>query len=129
VKRIIIVVALILVAAGGGLLWQYFQAPALPADIASGNGRIEAVQVDIATKIAGRVESVVAQEGDLVTEGQVVATIDTAQLKAQLLRAEAVIASAESQVAAAEASIAQAKAKLILAEQEFCQILHRKRKT
>ena len=93
VKRIIIVVALILVAAGGGLLWQYFQAPALPADIASGNGRIEAVQVDIATKIAGRVESVVAQEGDLVTEGQVVATIDTAQLKAQLLRAEAVIAS------------------------------------
>ncbi|MEM5536037.1 HlyD family efflux transporter periplasmic adaptor subunit [Neptuniibacter pectenicola] len=118
-KRIIIVVALILVAAGGGLLWQYFQAPALPADIASGNGRIEAVQVDIATKIAGRVESVVAQEGDLVTEGQVVATIDTAQLKAQLLRAEAVIASAESQVAAAEASIAQAKAKLILAEQEL----------
>lgn len=87
----------------------------LPEDIAFGNGRIEAVQVDIATKIAGRVEEVLAQEGDLLQPGQLVAKIDAAQL----LRAEADIASAESQAAAAEASIAQAKAQLLLAEQEL----------
>mgnify|MGYP003383007936 CR=1 FL=1 len=51
----------------------------LPEDIAMGNGRIEAVQVDIATKIAGRVESVSAREGDLVRQGDVVAQIDAAQ--------------------------------------------------
>ena len=91
----------------------------LPEDIAMGNGRIEAVQVDIATKIAGRVESVSAREGDLVRQGDVVAQIDAAQLRAQYLKAEADTASAESQAAAAEATIAQARAQLILAEQEL----------
>ncbi|WP_206441568.1 HlyD family secretion protein [Amphritea opalescens] len=118
-KRVIIGVVLLLAVAASWLLWQYFQAPTLPADLASGNGRIEAVQVDISTKIAGRVESISAQEGDLVQPGQTVAMIDTAQLRAQRLRADAQIASAESQVAAAEASIAQAKARLVLAQQEL----------
>jgi len=118
-KQAISSVVLVLVVAGSWVLWQYFQAPALPAGFASGNGRIEAVQVDISTKIAGRVEAVLAKEGDLVKPDQMVAKIDTAQLRAQLLRAEADVASAESQVASAQASIAQAKAKLILAEQEL----------
>jgi HlyD family secretion protein len=91
----------------------------LPDDIAFGNGRIEAVQVDVTTKIAGRVENVLVNEGDLVKFGQKVAVIDSAQLQAQLLKAQADIASAESEVAAAEAAIAQAKAQLVLAEQEL----------
>ncbi len=118
-KRLMIGIVVILAIAAGGLLWQSMQTPGLPADIASGNGRIEAVQVDISTKIAGRVESVLAKEGDLVQAGDVVARIDTAQLRAQRLRAEANIASAQSEVSAAEASIEQAKAKLILAQQEL----------
>ncbi len=118
-KRSITGVILILVAAGGWMLWQSLQKPELPVSIASGNGRIEAVQVDVSTKIAGRVDSVLVQEGDLVKPGQVVATIDTTQLMAERLRAEAEIAGAKSQIAAAEASIAQAKAKLILTQQEL----------
>lgn len=91
----------------------------LPEGIAIGNGRVEAVQVDVTTKIAGRVKTILAQEGDLVEIGQRLAIIDSSQLKAQLLKAEADIASAESQVASAEASIAQTKAQLVLAEQEM----------
>ncbi|MEO9530548.1 HlyD family efflux transporter periplasmic adaptor subunit [Roseibium sp.] len=91
----------------------------LPDDIASGNGRIEATQVDISTKIAGRVKEVLAREGDLVEPGETVATIDVAELQAQLLRAEADVASAQSAVAAARASIEEAKARLVLAEQEL----------
>jgi len=91
----------------------------IPPDIAFGNGRIEAVQVDISTKIAGRVEEVIAQEGDLVEPGRTLARIDTAQLRARLLQAQAEIARAESEVAAAKASIAQAKAQLVLAELEL----------
>ena len=112
-------VVLVLAGIGGWLLWQLLQEPALPAGLASGNGRIEAVQIDISTKIAGRVETLSAKEGDLVEPGQALAKIDTDQLQAQLLRAEADIASAESQVAAARASIAQANAERILAEQEL----------
>lgn len=119
VKKVIGGVILALAIIVSWLLWQYFQAPTLPDGFASGNGRIEAVQVDISTKIAGRVEAVLLQEGDLIQPGQIVAKIDTAQLRAQLLRAEAEVASAKSQVASAKASIAQAKAQLILAEQEL----------
>lgn len=91
----------------------------VPEGIAYGNGRIEAVQVDISTKIPGRVSEIFLAEGDLVQPGQKVATIDAAQLRAQLLRAQADVASAQSQVAAAEATIEQAKAQLILAEVEL----------
>lgn len=91
----------------------------LPDGIVSGNGRIEAVQVDISTRIAGRVKDISAEEGDLVHPGQTVAQIDTAQLRAQLLKAQADMASAESEVASAQASIAQMQAQLILAEKEL----------
>ena len=91
----------------------------LPEGVHSGNGRIEAVQVDIATKIPGRVAKVAAREGDLVKTGDLLARIDAAQLQAQLLRSEADVASAESMVAQAEAQIAQANAQLKLAEREL----------
>ncbi len=118
-KRAIAGVGLALVAAAGWVLWQYFQVPPLPAGFASGNGRIEAVQVDISTKIAGRVEAILAEEGDLVGAGQILAKIDTDQLQARLLGAEADIAGAESQFDTAQALIAQAKAQKTLAEQEL----------
>lgn len=91
----------------------------LPEGVVSGNGRLEAVQVDVATKIPGRVASIDAREGDLVRPGELIARIDCAQLMAQRLRAEAEIASARSQVAQAKAQIAQARAQLRLAEREL----------
>ncbi|WP_341217986.1 HlyD family secretion protein [Neptunomonas phycophila] len=118
-KKALILLLFALAVIGGVLIWNNINQPELPSGYASGNGRIEAVQVDVSSKIAGRVEHVIAQEGELVQQGDTLATIDTAQLKAQLLRAKAEVASAESQVASAQASIAQAKAKLTLAQQEL----------
>lgn len=90
-----------------------------PVGIEFGNGRIEAVQVDIATKIPGRVAEVLAAEGDLVEPDETLARIDSAQQRAQLLRAQADIANAESLVAQARAQISQAEAQLKLAEREL----------
>ncbi len=80
-----VVVALAAVAYG----WQWWQSreTALPPDISYGNGRIEADQVDIATKYAGRVQEILAHEGDLVQAGDVLARMDTAQLDAQFAQA------------------------------------------
>ena len=71
------------------------QTPTLPPGFAGVNGRIEAKQVDIATKYPGRIKEVLADEGDTVDEGQVVATMDTEPLEAQLRNAEAKIREAE----------------------------------
>lgn len=118
-SNILIAIVGAVVAGGGYFLFGRSGVEAIPNGIAFGNGRIEAVQVDISTKISGRVREITANEGDLVKPGQTVALIDTSQLQAQLLKATADVASAESQVAAAEASIAQANAQLVLAEQEL----------
>lgn len=118
-KQVISAGVVLVVIAGGWALWENSREPVLPEDLAAGNGRLEAVQVDVSTRIAGRVEEVQAREGDLVQPGQIIATIDTRQLQAQLLQTEANVASAESQVASAHAVIAQAKAKMTLARQEL----------
>lgn len=65
---------------------------ALLLGFATGNGRLEATEVDIATKAPGRLAEVLVQEGDFVDKGQVVAKMDTAVLTAQLKQAEAEVA-------------------------------------
>ena len=83
------------VAAGAaGWVWWQEQQTRLPEHIAAGNGRIEAEEVHVATKYAGRVAEVVADEGDMVEAGQVLARMDTDELDASLDKAEADIARA-----------------------------------
>lgn len=85
----IIAGALLLLAGGGFLLWQSLQVDKLAPGFASGNGRIEATEVDVATKQAGRVEAVRVNEGDMVEAGQVLAQMEAAVLRARLHEAEA----------------------------------------
>ncbi|WP_449229580.1 HlyD family secretion protein [Azospirillum argentinense] len=80
--------ALLIVAVLYGA-WLFLQPAGLPAGLASGNGRIEAVEIDIATKTAGRVEDILVDEGDFVTAGQVLARMDTDVLQAQAKQADA----------------------------------------
>lgn len=83
------IAALVAVAAVLYGLWWILQPEGLPAGLASGNGRIEAVEIDIATKTAGRVEDILVNEGDFITAGEVLARMDTDVLQAQLKQAEA----------------------------------------
>lgn len=108
----------LLIAAG---TWYWFAtlAPSLPEGFAASNGRIEAEQVDVATKYAGRVDEIRVQEGDFVTAGQVLAWMDDAQVKAQIAAAMAEVSRAEQQKAQAEAAIVQREAELDLARREF----------
>jgi len=85
----IIAGTLLLLAGGGFLLWRSLHVEPLAPGFASGNGRIEATEVDVATKQPGRVEAVLVKEGDMVETGQVLAQIDAAVLRAQLHEAEA----------------------------------------
>lgn len=62
---------------------------ALPPGFVAGNGRLEATEVDIAAKSAGRLKDVLVKEGDFVKKDQIVARMDTSVLDAQLKQAEA----------------------------------------
>lgn len=121
-RRVVVLVAgaALLAAAGGAWLWwQNRQDGALPPGIAASNGRIEAEQVDVATKIPGRVEAVLVQEGDLVRAGQVLARMDTRELDAALRQAEAQVRQARRVLEARQATEAQFRSQLTVAEAEL----------
>ncbi|HEX6119616.1 MAG TPA: biotin/lipoyl-binding protein [Dongiaceae bacterium] len=83
-------IAIVAVVAGAGFLaWQSLKPAGLPDGLASGNGRIEAVEIDVAAKTPGRIKEILANEGDFVTAGQILARMDTAVLEAQRREAEA----------------------------------------
>lgn len=89
-----------------------------PEGFARGNGRIEADLVDISPRLAGRVAEITVHEGDLVAAGDVLVVMDTAELRAQLARADAAVASAEAAVGVAAAHVAEARARLALAQSQ-----------
>ncbi|MEO6947561.1 MAG: biotin/lipoyl-binding protein, partial [Nitrobacter sp.] len=86
----------------------------MPAGFAKSNGRLEAERIDIATKFPGRVKEVLVAEGDTVTAGQLLAKIDSAEIEAQLLEAEAAVRQSEQQLDQAIALLAQRKSEMIL---------------
>lgn len=115
-KITILILILLAVGAGGAWYWWQSQQSKLPEGLVFGNGRIESNQVDVATKSAGRVREVLAQEGDLVSAGQVLARIDTAELQAQRAKYAADVTSQEASMLEAKATVAQRQAELNLKE-------------
>ncbi|ACB94459.1 secretion protein HlyD family protein [Beijerinckia indica subsp. indica ATCC 9039] len=103
----------------GGWYWWHQPRNIVPAGIVWGNGRIDAREIDIDTKFAGRVYELLVDEGDMVTEGQVVARMDTRDLQAQLGREEALVRQNEHAIAEAEANVAQLKTQQALAQMEL----------
>jgi HlyD family secretion protein len=102
----------------GGLIQRLF-GRGLPAGISKSNGRIEATQVDIAPKYAGRLSEVAVEEGDTVTAGQVVARISSPEYEAQLRGAQSEVLRAQQAKAEAEALIAQRNSDVQLAAVEL----------
>ena len=113
----------IAVAAVASFAWMQYRRNGGDAGLASGNGRIEAVGIDIAARTPGRIAEVLVNEGDWVKAGQVVAVMDTDALQAQLRQAEAQLRQARSQVAIARSQLHQRRAELaamqaVLAQRE-----------
>jgi HlyD family secretion protein len=85
----LVAMAVVGLAVAGTYAWYELRPPGIPPGFVSSNGRIEATEIDLATKYAGRIEQVLVREGDIVDAGQVVARMDTRELLAQLHQAQA----------------------------------------
>ncbi len=117
-----------LLVAGAAAGWWRWSHPGLPDGIAVANGRVESEQVQIATKFAGRVDTVLVEEGDGVAAGAVVARMDARDFEAQLRQAKAEVVSAERRQDEAAAVIAERAAARKLAVRELARArsLHEK---
>src|SRR5215467_14390306 len=118
-RKFVLIAAALVIVAGGVAAWLIFSKPALPPGFAGVNGRLEAKQVDIATKYPGRIKEVLADEGDTVDAGQIVATMDTEPLEAQLRAAQAQIREAEDNQRTAIAEVAVKRAEFVNANKQY----------
>lgn len=99
-------IAVVVIMAAFGA-WRWLRPQGLPEGIIAGNGRIEAVEIDVAAKIPGRVRDILVDEGDYVKAGQVVAHMDTDTLLAQRAEAEAQLQQALNAIDIANSQLAQ----------------------
>lgn len=116
IKQWTIAAAVVALLAGGGWwYWQQQQAGKETEGFASGNGRIEATEVDISAKMPGRVKDILVNEGDLVKSEQVVAHIDASAMQAQLDQAQAQLHKARADLVTAQAVVRQRESERTMA--------------
>jgi HlyD family secretion protein len=68
--------------------------------------------VDVGSELSGTVARVLVDENDVVSQGQLLAELDTARLADAVIRSEAAVAAAVGQVAQARATITETEVKL-----------------
>jgi HlyD family secretion protein len=101
-KKIILLLTVVIILGGGYYYYGKYKEAQRSGNehLVSGNGRIEATEVNIATKLAGRIEDILVNEGDFVKQGQTMAVMQTSVLRAELAQAQA----RRNQAVTAEAS-------------------------
>jgi len=127
-KKIIIVMLILCVGALGFYAVKSYMENAKynRKGFASGNGRLEATEISVAAKLAGRLEKVYVEEGALVRKGDKLALMqlnvleaELAQAKAQKLECEAQLGVKESELTAAQATLKQKQSSFAGAEKRF----------
>lgn len=114
ILRLLAVLAL-LAAAAAAVMWVRTRPPELPPGFVAGNGRLEATEVDVASKVAGRLLSLGPHEGDKVMAGAEVARLDAEDLAAQVRAAEAQVVQARKSAEEARAAARKSRTDVDLA--------------
>lgn len=111
--RPIITTAIILaVAVLGFFFWQSNRPDEIAEGCARGNGRIEAVEIDVAARLSGRIEAVLVDEGAIVAEGDPLVRLDARQLMASRHQLEVELRRAEIGVENATLLVEQREAEV-----------------
>jgi|GEM_PF-4290551 len=105
-------------ALAGGLLWFWLRPPQVTVTEVSerritpsiqGIGTVESkLVVNIASKIPGRLVSIDVDQGDTVSNGQVLATLEDSELRAEMERAESTLQRSRSTAEVRRAEIQRA---------------------
>ena len=102
---------------------QYVTQPARRGDLVvtvSTTGTLEPInQVDVGIEVSGTIKTVDVDYNDQVQVNQVLARLDTSRLDAQVLQAEATLASARAKVLQAEATVQETEAQMTRLERVY----------
>lgn len=108
------------------LAWKTLQPSGPGEGFISGNGRIEATEINVSAKTAGRIEDILVHEGDFVAAGAPLVRMQMTTLSAQRDEARATrqqtitsVQTAKAQVAMRRSEFAAAQAAVVQAESEL----------
>ncbi len=104
-KKITIAGFIVVLGLVAYLIWKNMNQPDTDA-LVSGNGRIEATEINVSSKLSGQLEEILVKEGDFVEPGQILARVKISTLEAQLRELEAQQRQAQDAIATAEAQVA-----------------------
>ncbi len=93
------IIAVFLAAAGLGAYGMFFRTPGVDPNLIPISGNIEVTDAEVSFKMAGRVSSRPVDEGQLIQQDDLVATLDDAELKSELALRQAELRAAESALA------------------------------
>jgi HlyD family secretion protein len=96
-RRVIIILAIAVIAGAAGLAWWYTHRSSGTNELVL-YGNIDLRQADLGFTDSGRIAEVLAQEGDIVKQGQLLARLDTNRLTPQIAQAEAGVAAQKAAV-------------------------------
>lgn len=107
-----------LLAAGVYYVWTLGE-QILPPGVAAASGRVEATEVDVSSKLAGRLIELKPREGDMVNAGEVVGLLEPAEYIAQIAISTADAERSRQSLAVAESLVVVRRSELSLAQLEF----------
>ena len=112
----IVVLATIAAVVFAAILWVTMRPSGPGIGFVSGNGRVEATEIDVATKLAGRVVTITVNEGDFVQAGQPLAQMQVDVLDAQRDEARAKSQEAVNAVSSADAQVVARQSDAVAAQ-------------
>ncbi|MDO6460891.1 HlyD family efflux transporter periplasmic adaptor subunit [Granulosicoccaceae sp. 1_MG-2023] len=121
-KHWMVITVAVLVGLLSTCVWRSIGETPLETGFVSGNGRMEATEIHLATPLGGQLESVLVREGDWVERGQLLARMDTRRLQAQKRQAEAQVEQARQEQHYTEALINQRESELKLAKASLARL-------
>jgi HlyD family secretion protein len=116
-KWLIPILILAALAVAALVAWQMLRPKGPGKGFVSGNGRLEATEIDVSAKLAGRIQDILVSEGDFVAVGQILAHMQVETLEAQHDEAAARLQQSITAVASATAQVAmrESEKKAVLA--------------
>jgi HlyD family secretion protein len=106
-RRKIFPLLIVILGVAAFFIWRgYFANPPVPDSIVTVSGRIEGDDSAVSPKTAGRIVEIRFREGDSVKAGDVIATLDDAQVRSREEQARAALDGAEARVKMANDQIA-----------------------
>jgi HlyD family secretion protein len=116
-RRLVILAAAGLIA--GVVLYLVYGERGSKESVIRTSGIVEGTEVNLSSKVSGRIQRICCSEGDVIRETQAAITLESDDIRASVEQARAGVERARADIASAESGVENAKAVLQSAEAEI----------